>query len=112
MSDQLEGRDLDRACAEAMHGPSIIWRHWSTDPRTQAEKLAWLRKQDWRTRRGELMCSVGEIRISEVVADCPEPVRVEAIGLPPPAWAYGATIDEALARLVCAVAKAKKEQKP
>lgn len=60
-NDQLDGRDLDRACGEAMgwtkHNGPIGWckpsgrreRHgmlpeFSTDPSTQAEKLAFLRQ--------------------------------------------------------------------
>ena len=126
MTDQLDGRDLDRACAEAMgwttkefssatalvRGKELVWQppRYSTDPSTQAEKLAFLRQQKVVAKAGYVISRVEEIRISEIVEDCPEPVRVEAIGLPPPATAYGATIDQALARLVCAVAKAKKGQ--
>lgn len=140
MTDQLDGRDLDMAVAEAMglnprkmmsrqRGVYVISNRWicdrphgdgkggaravplySTDPSTQAEKLAFLRQQKVVAKAGYVISRVEEIRISEIVEDCPEPVRVEAIGLPPPATAYGATIDQALARLVVSVAKAKKEQ--
>jgi len=120
VTDQLDGRDLDRACAEAMGwthmipGPDWIMPevlHWlrpdgsfkgslpsfSTDPSTQAEKLAFLQQPDGAVgidiRNGEATATVWSFADLIIYAE-----------------ATGTTIDQALARLIVAVAKAKKEQ--
>ena len=113
MTDQLDGRDLDRACAEAMgwttkefssatamvRGKELVWQppRYSTDPSTQAEKLAFLQQPDGAVgidiRNGEATATVWSFADLIICAE-----------------ATGATIDQALARLVVSVAKAKKEQ--
>lgn len=94
MTDQLDGRDLDRACAEAM---GKIGGRWSTDPSTQAEKLVWLRQHF------VLVC-FGFYRDGEVWAQGSiDDVDTVDMG------SSGTTIDQALARLIVALAKAKKE---
>lgn len=122
-----ETRDLDRACAEAMgwtvaapdydlgmgvSGDTVQWkckpkhcgdtwalRAYSTDPSTQAEKLAWLRACDF--------------RFVEITGWDDGTWVAKGFGSPDhhlDREEQGATIDEALAALVVAVAKAKKEQ--
>jgi len=121
VTDQLDGRDLDRACAEAMGwthmipGPDWIMPevlHWlrpdgsfkgslpsfSTDPSTLPETLAWIRSQV--DELSELML---EERSKGEWLACVWDDR-ETPGV------RGATITEVAARLVVAVAKAKKEQ--
>lgn len=116
MTDQLDGRDLDRACAEAMgwttkefssatamvRGKELVWQppRYSTDPSTQKEKLAWLIPQSC-----SLYKQVG-IAVSDDVdfTGASMQFRGETI------TAHGTDIDQALARLVVSVAKAKKEQ--
>lgn len=88
--EQLGGRALDEACAKAMG-----WRwaqHYSTDPATQAEKLAHL------TAGGH---TVG-INCTEHAVECW--LEGEWFGNKSP-MGQGTTISQALARLVVAVAK-------
>lgn len=112
MTDQLDGRDLDRACAEAMgwttkefssatamvRGKELVWQppRYSTDPSTQKEKLAWLHSE------GAVCVIIGHYA-GHASACATSPVMDNQ-------HTRGATIDQALARLVCVVAKAKKEQ--
>ena len=113
MTDQLDGRDLDRACAEAMgwttkefssatamvRGKELVWQppRYSTDPSTQKEKLAWLRQHH--------QCIALFCDPTEVLAGVWEDGAVlEELAV------VCTTTEEALARLVCSVAKAKKEQ--
>ena len=91
---------------------------FSTDPSTQAEKLAawdadeemggvtlW---QDWSGKK----CT-WTARIGECAGGAVQRHLREGGGREQRFWeATGTTIDQALARLVCVVAKAKKEQKP
>lgn len=112
-----ETRDLDCACAEAMgwttkefssatalvRGKELVWQppRYSTDPSTRAEMLRWLRACDF--------------RLVEITGWDDGTWVAKGFGSPDhhlDREERGATIDEALARLVCAVAKAKKEQKP
>jgi len=117
--DQLDGRDLDRACAEAMGWTAIVDGFYkgellgrkpgceedgyllplySTDPSTLPETLAWIRSQV--DELSELML---EERSKGEWLACVWDDR-ETPGV------RGATITEVAARLVVAVAKAKKEQ--
>lgn len=130
MTDQLDGRDLDRACAEAMgwtvtdnpywdgktdiyycgtEGPYYpnglvfekgdrCWHDWalSRDRSTQETKLAWLHSEG-------AVCVILGHYADHVTACATSPVAENQ-------HAQGTTIDQALARLIVAVAKAKKEQ--
>ena len=119
MTDQLDGRDLDRACAEAMGWTAIadgfykgellgrkpgceedgyLLPLYSTDPSTLPETLVWIRSQV--DELSELML---EERSKGEWLACVWDDR-ETPGV------RGATITEVAARLVVAVAKAKKEQ--
>lgn len=128
--DQLEGRDLDRACAEAMgwtvaapdydlgmgvSGDTVQWkckpkhcgdtwalRAYSTDPSTQAEKLAWLHENVpvgyWPVLVGPScgrMIGKWDVDVTNVEDE-------------PLAQAEGTTIDEALARLICCISRKTK----
>ena len=113
-----ETRDLDRAVAEAMgwtnitvhdEGATLIGDRsgveecyvprYSTDPSTQAEKLRWLR-QDGRHVLILIDATDGLTTASAFTGPADR-------GAP---TTHGITIDQALAALVVAVAKAKKEQ--
>ena len=123
MTDQLDGRDLDRACAEAMGwthmipGPDWIMPevlHWlrpdgsfkgslpsfSTDPSTQKEKLAWLIPQSESLYKQVVLVAADD----EIITRASMLFGRRTIS------ETGTDIDQALARLVCSVAKAKKEQ--
>ena len=121
MTDQLDGRDLDRAVAEAMGWTAIVDGFYkgellgrkpgceedgyllplySTDPRTQAEKLAWFRSQ------GLLVChwGVDDSGLDEWTVETEDGKVVTTRFVKRDLW------DLALARLIVVVAKAKKEQ--
>jgi len=129
--DQLDGRDLDRAVAEAMGWTAIadgfykgellgrkpgceedgyLLPLYSTDPSTLPEMLAWF------PLTGDLVVerciATGVWRASWWTY----PSEAEAFGSPP-SWRQSpissdgcTTVTESVARLIVAVAKAKKEQ--
>lgn len=82
-------------------------RSYSTDPAMLGEMLVWLEAYERRSVTGEFISQCEEIRVSKVCKDCPQPWHAEAIGLPPISWAYGATLNETIARLVVVVQEKK-----
>ena len=104
-TNELTGRELDAACARAM-GHKILNGHierptggyhgipkFSTDAATLPEKMAWLR------RNGSIDIEIGRHE-DDVVATWHDNYGGKVV-------CRGSTIDEAVARLVVAVAEAE-----
>lgn len=118
-NDKLQGRALDEAVARAMgwqcrdgvttKAASVGRTHvrfgitrYSTDPATQAEMLAWI---DGKTGCGVILTIyTTDLSVAAVLDDYDD---MGACTVPP---GHGATINEALARLVVAVAGREAER--
>jgi hypothetical protein len=102
--NELEGRALDEAVAKAMGSTSpLLWRRWSDDVTCVLEMTAWFDRRSFELIIGSNPKATDWTKWS-----------AEAIPDPPGQCfaAYGETIQQALARLVVAVAEKKENAKP
>lgn len=105
-TNELTGRELAVACAEAMgwtHDKGTLWQSGSgwlrcvvNSPATVDELLAWLKSK---AEPGAFL------RLESSMVDCPEPWSAERSGDCYVPIVHGSNLTEALQRLVVAVAQ-------